>query len=187
MSDNKLMGSDDRLKKSMATPVRGDRVEADAERVLNDGTALTMEERRLMKHSKSSKYNKHKKKKVEGWHYCWLSTTNSTDPIYKRMQKGYEPVKAHEVPGFGQYSIEQGEFEGCVACNEMLLYKIPLDVYQDVMAHFHHEAPLEEANKIRVQAERIQGRDSSGKQLGQVEGEGMDNIDKPIPAPQFAG
>jgi len=62
-----------------------------------------------------------------------------------------------------------------------------MDIYQDVMAHFHHEAPLEDANKIRVQAESIQGRDSSGKRLGQVEGEGLGEIDKPIPAPIFMG
>jgi hypothetical protein len=68
----------------------------------------------------------------------------------------------------------------------MLLYKIPMEMYQDVMAHFHHEAPLEDANKIRLQAEQVQGRDSSGKPLGRVEGEGLDSIDKPIPAPVFS-
>ena len=69
----------------------------------------------------------------------------------------------------------------------MLLFKIPMDVYQDVMAHFHHEAPMDEANKIRLQAENIQGRDSSGKPLGRIEGEGLDSIDKPLPAPTFYG
>jgi hypothetical protein len=62
-----------------------------------------------------------------------------------------------------------------------------MEVYQDVMAHFHHEAPLEEANKIRVQAEQQVGRDSTGKRLGQIEGEGLDNIDKPVSAPVFQG
>jgi hypothetical protein len=33
----------------------------------------------------------------------------------------------------------------------------------------------------------MQGRDSSGKRLGSVEGEGLAEIDKPIPAPVFAG
>jgi len=53
------------------------------------------------------------------------------------------------------------------------------------MTHFHHEQPLEEANKIRLQAEQQLARDSSGKRLGQVEGEGMETLDKPIPAPIF--
>ena len=76
---------------------------------------------------------------------------------------------------------------GYIACNEMLLFKIPMERYQQVMAHFHHEAPLEEANKIRLQAEQQMGRDSRGKPLGMTEGEGLDNIDKPIPAPTFIG
>ena len=81
--------------------------------------------------------------------------------------------------------VKAGEHVGFVACNEMLLYKIPMEMYQDVMAHFHHDAPLEEANKIRLQAEQQVGRDSTGKRLGMVEGEGLDSIDKPMPAPVF--
>jgi hypothetical protein len=124
---------------------------------------------------------------LKGWHLCWLSTTNSYDSIDKRIRLGYVPVKSEEFPGFENYRVKAGEHVGFIACNEMLLYKIPMDVYQDVMAHFHHEAPLEEANKIRMQAEQQVGRDSTGKRLGQVEGEGLDNIDKPIPAPSFQG
>jgi hypothetical protein len=55
------------------------------------------------------------------------------------------------------------------------------------MAHFHHEAPLADAEKIRLQADQIQGRDSSGRQLGQIEGEGLGDIYKPIPTPVFHG
>ena len=92
-----------------------------------------------------------------------------------------------DVKGFENYRVKAGEHTGYIACNEMLLFKIPMDMYQDIMAHFHHEAPLEEANKIRMQAENIQGRDSSGKRLGQVEGEGIEQLDKPLPAPTFIG
>jgi hypothetical protein len=60
-----------------------------------------------------------------------------------------------------------------------------MDIYQDIMAHFHHDAPLEEANKIRLQAEQQVGRDSNGKALGRIEGEGLDNIDKRVEAPIF--
>ena len=68
----------------------------------------------------------------------------------------------------------------------MLLYKIPEDVYQDIMAHFHHDAPLEETTKIKVNADNVQGaRDSSGRSLGQVEGDGMSNLEDSTPAPLF--
>jgi hypothetical protein len=124
---------------------------------------------------------------VKGWHHCWLSSTNAYDSIDKRIRLGYVPVKADEMTGFDNYRVKSGEQTGYIACNEMILYKIPMDLYQDVMAHFHHDAPLEEANKIRLQAEQQVGRDSRGRPLGQIEGDGLDNIDKPIPAPHFAG
>jgi hypothetical protein len=69
----------------------------------------------------------------------------------------------------------------------MLLFKIPMEHYQEIMAHFHHDAPLEEANKIRVQAESLQQRDSSGKNLSRTEGDGIEQLDKPLPAPIFQG
>jgi len=77
---------------------------------------------------------------------------------------------------------------GFVACNEMRLYKIPMDVYQDIMLQMHHEAPNDEADKIRVQVENLQGaRDNSGKSLGQVEGDGFGNLDRNVPLPVFPG
>jgi hypothetical protein len=122
---------------------------------------------------------------MKGWHLCWLSTTNSYDSIDKRIRLGYVPVKAEELPAMDNNKVKAGEHAGFISCNEMLLYKIPMELYQDVMAHFHHEAPLEEANKIRLQAEQVVGRDSSGRKLGQVEGEGLEDSSKQLPAPIF--
>ena len=185
MSENKILGGDDRLKKSTATPVRGDRAEADASRNQTDGTILNMDERRRMARAEWSQEVLPSLPAALGWHYCWLSTTNSSDPIYKRMQKGYEPVKAHEVPGFGQYSIEQGEFEGCVACNEMLLFKIPEEIYQDIMKFFHYEKPLEDEQMLKDNAaSSVNGQDSNGKELGTVEG--FDSLARKVRTPTFA-
>jgi hypothetical protein len=125
---------------------------------------------------------------IPGWHLCWLSTTNSYDSIDKRMRLGYVPVKADELTGFDTYRIKSGENIGFIACNEMVLYKIPMDLYQDVMLQMHHEKPLEEADKIRVQVENLQGaRDSSGKSLAQVEGEGFGDMDREVKPPVFIG
>lgn len=122
---------------------------------------------------------------LRGWHVCWLSTTNSYDSIDKRMRLGYTPVKAEEIPGFENWRVKAGEHEGYIACNEMLLFKIPEDVYQDIMTHFHHDLPMEEAQKIKVNAESVQGRDSNGRSLGEVEGDGLGSIDKQVPPPRF--
>jgi hypothetical protein len=58
----------------------------------------------------------------------------------------------------------------------MLLYKMPMDLYQQIMHELHHQAPLEEQDKIKVQQEQLLGaRDSRGRSLVSVEGEGMES------------
>lgn len=183
MSENKIVGGDDRLKKSAAAPVRGDRVEADASRTQLDGTSTSMEERRRMIRSEWSQDVLPTPPQDPGWHYCWLSTTNSADPIYKRMQKGYEPVKAVDVPGFAQYCATQGEFEGCVACNEMLLFRIPEELYQEYMLVMHYERPMEEEEILKANAV-VNERDSDGRDLGQTEG--FDSLARRVRPPQFS-
>lgn len=126
---------------------------------------------------------------MDGWHLCWLSTTNSYDSIDKRIRLGYVPVKSEELPGYEDYKVKSGEHVGYISCNEMLLFKLPMDVYQEVMAHMHHEKPREEAEKIRVQLDSLQGaRDSSGRNLMQVEGEGLSDLDQQTyKTPVFSG
>jgi hypothetical protein len=178
---------DSRLKKNLSAGGRESRASLDSVREAPEDQFVSSEERRKMWKDEWTQSALPNVPEMKGWHLCWLSTTNAYDSIDKRIRLGYVPVKADEMPLFENYRVKSGEHTGFVACNEMILYKIPMEMYQDVMAHFHHDAPLEEANKIRLQAEQQVGRDSRGKPLGQIEGEGLDNIDKPIPAPHFAG
>ena len=71
----------------------------------------------------------------------------------------------------------------------MLLFKLPQDIYQEIMTYQHHDRPREEAEKIKVQLENLQGqRDSNGRSLMSVEGEGIGSIEQqPNRAPIFAG
>jgi hypothetical protein len=87
---------------------------------------------------------------IPGMHLCWLSTTNQYDSIDKRMALGYEPVKAAELgKGFENLGkMSSGKFEGCVSCNEMVLFKIPEDIYQEVMRMLHLEDPLEHQRNV---------------------------------------
>jgi hypothetical protein len=87
---------------------------------------------------------------IPGMHLCWLSSTNTYDSIDKRMALGYEPVKAEELgKGFeGLGKMNSGKFEGCISCNEMVLFKIPEDVYQEVMRMLHLEDPIEHQRNI---------------------------------------
>lgn len=99
---------------------------------------------------------------IPGMHLCWLSTTNQYDSIDKRMALGYEPVKAAELgKGFETLGkMSSGKFEGCVSCNEMVLFKIPEEIYQEVMRLMHLEDPLEHQRNITSQ---VRGAAEPGK------------------------
>jgi hypothetical protein len=99
---------------------------------------------------------------IPGYHVCWLTTTNSKDPIHKRMQLGYEPVKPEEVPGMEYASVKTGEWAGFIGVNEMLAFKLPDSLYQAFMQEAHHDAPLREEEQLenmrqnmRAQAEQL--------------------------------
>lgn len=177
---------DDRLKKNLNAGNRESRASQDAQRGSAVDELASAQERRRMFRQEWIQESLPKPPDIPGFHLCWLSTTNGYDPIHKRMRMGYEPVKVEEVPGFENYKVKAGEHTGFVACNEMLLYKIPQEIYQQIMEELHHFAPQDEADKIRVQAENLQGaRDSNGRRLGMVEGEGISELDKPMPVPVF--
>jgi hypothetical protein len=179
---------DSRLKKSLSAGGRETRASEDANRAAPEEKFMSAQERRKMWSEEWTQSALPKLPVIDGWHLCWLSTTNSYDSIDKRMRLGYVPVKSEEFPGFENFRVKAGEHTGFIACNEMLLFKLPMEVYQDIMLQMHHEAPQSEADKIRVQLENLQGaRDSSGKSLGRVEGEGFGDFDRNVPMPVFSG
>jgi hypothetical protein len=100
---------------------------------------------------------------IPGFHLCWLSTTNNYDSIDKRMALGYEPVKAAELgKGFESLGkMSSGKFEGCVSCNEMVLFKLPEEIYQEVMRMLHLEDPLEHQRNITANV-RSTAKDGKG-------------------------
>lgn len=179
------MTRDDRLKKDLSAGGRESRATQDSSRGSATEELASAQERRRMFRSEWVQESLPTPPAIPGFHVCWLSTTNGYDPIHKRLRMGYQPVQIEEVPGFENYKVKAGEHTGFVACNEMLLYKIPEEIYQDIMAELHHYAPQEEADKIRVQAEQAVGRDSKGRPLGMIEGEGISELDKPKPVPVF--
>jgi hypothetical protein len=178
--------SDERLVKNAGGAVRSDRNNADADRTSKDGTALSAEERRAQLRNDWVQELLPKPPELPGFHTCWLSTTNSMDPIYKRMQRGYIPVTSQEVGGFGASSIvQEGEFKGCVSCNEMLLFKVEDQTYQDLMTIFHLDMPLEAERGIYEKVNSGQNYDNSGKRLDVVEGDFNAMGQRPMHAPRF--
>ena len=178
-----------RLKKSLNAGGRQDRSNGEATRRAPEDKFISSQERRRMWSEEWTQSALPKLPDIDGWHLCWLSTTNSYDSIDKRIRNGYVPVKAEEMPGFEDYRVKSGEHIGYISCNEMLLFKLPMDIFQDLMLYQHHDRPREEAEKVIVQVQNLQGqRDSHGKPLLSVEGEGIGSIEQqPNKTPVFAG
>jgi hypothetical protein len=107
-----------------------------------------------------------------GWHYCWLSTTNQYDHLARRTRMGYQPVPAAEVPGAEYLVAKDGQFEGCITCNEMVLFKIPDRLYQMIMTHNHLTAPRQEQDKLSVSIKQ-NFRDSKYGDLAKEIGDGF--------------
>ena len=179
---------DSHLKKTLNAGGRESRSSQDLSRAAPEEAFISKQERRKMWSDEWTQSALPKVPDIPGWHLCWLSTTNGYDSIDKRMRLGYVPVKADELPGFDNYRVKAGEDVGFIACNEMRLYKLPMEVYQEVMTQMHHDAPNEESDKVQVQIEQLQGnRDSSGRSLGSVEGEGFGNLNRNVQTPVFHG
>lgn len=167
-------------KQSAAAPApaaaRADRADADFDRQNTDGTALTMEERKAFLRSEWTSDILPNVEDEPGWHYCWLSTTSSSDPIYRRLQLGYELVPYEQMKKLGIQNVAQsGEFAGCVAVNEMILARIPAELFQEIMTINHYEKPLEEEELLKANAVR-DDTDSGGQSLGRAFGEGINNL-----------
>lgn len=179
-----------RLKKSLTGAGRASHASQDSTRAAPEEKFITAQERRRMWSKEWTQSALPDVPEIPGWHVCWLSTTNSYDTIDKRMRLGYVQVKQEEVPGFENFRVKSGEHVGFVSCNEMLLFKIPMDAYQDIMMQMHHEMPNDEADKIRVQVEQLQGgaQDSNGRNLAEIEGDGLRQLSrKNVPDPIFHG
>lgn len=101
---------------------------------------------------------------IPGYHLCWLSTTNAYDAISHRETLGYERVKPEDLPGMEHITLTQGHFSGCIGLNEMVLYKLPIDLWHEFMNIAHHERPFGEEDKIReaVRYVQEQARDGGG-------------------------
>lgn len=176
---------DDRIKKNLSAG-RETRASEDASRAAPEEGFISAQERRKMFRSEWLQEALPSPPPIPGFHLCWLSSNNQYDPIHKRVRLGYQPVKADELPGFDTYKVKAGEHVGFVACNEMLLYKLPNDIYQEMMLELHYHAPMEEQEKIKIQQEQLLGeRDSNGKTLVSIEGSGMDFNAKTKQLPVF--
>lgn len=96
------------------------------------------------------------------YHLIWLSTNNDGDPIAQREAQGYSRVLPEELPGFQHMTVESGRFAGCIVHREMVLYKLPHEVWQGYMSIAHHERPYEQEEMVRDSHREMRERAREG-------------------------
>lgn len=117
---------------------------------------------------------------IAGYHLCWLTTTNPRDPIHRRMQLGYEPLRPIDVPGMEYASLKTGEYAGMIGVNEMVAFKLPMSLYEAFMQEAHHNAPQAEEEKLNALVDTMrQQAEQAGAAL--IEGDGMEAMRAPQP------
>jgi len=98
------------------------------------------------------------------FHYFWATTTNTQDTPYRRIRMGYQLVRSEERPEFAHLRLKAGEFEGIISMNEMILMKIPNELYQKFMQELHHHRPNDEEAKLAAMS-KLGVSDSRGNPL----------------------
>lgn len=157
---------------------RGSRSDADYDRQNDTGTALTMEERvQILRNEHTGDILPDINiQKPRGYnpemHYFWASTTNKSDTIYRRQRLGYELVRADSFPDLdAEYGVSEGQFQGCISVNEMLLMQIPKVLACELLKINHHEKPLAEEMRLKANAVQKGHVDREGNELGKVDKE----------------
>lgn len=106
--------------------------------------------------------------KIPGYHVCWLTTENPRDPIHGRVRLGYEPIKAADIPGWNHATLKGGDWEGCIGVNEMVAFKLPIQLYEQYMRINHHEQPLQEEEALSSQLREIEAEMNRAARRGTI-------------------
>lgn len=164
--------ADERLAKKSADNRQS---RAMTDRVVTEDRTMTDEERVEMFRQQFHQSALPDLPKIPGWHTCWLTTTNPRDPIHARLRLGYEPIKPEDIPGWEYVTVKTGEWTGFIGVNEMLAFKLRENLYQKFMQISHHDAPLQEEEKLAAQVEGVrQQAEARGARL--LVGDGMQDL-----------
>lgn len=140
-----MLEDDDRLKKEIGA---GRRSRASEDRNVTEDRVRTDDDRLAMFRMQMHNDALPDLPPIPGYHVCWLTTTNPRDSIHRRMMLGYTPVTAEDAPGLDHSTLKTGEYAGLIGINEMLAFKLPLNLYEAFMQENHHDAPAREEERM---------------------------------------
>jgi hypothetical protein len=90
----------------------------------------------------------------QGWHRCWVSTTNQNDTPQARTRLGYTFCRPEQLKSEGwdadEYAVKDAAnmWSGCTMWREMIAMEIPEDDFLAIMRELHHDMPYEQARGI---------------------------------------
>ena len=149
----------------------------------DSGDTISMEERDAMLRDEYLQNQLPNPPKKPGTHYFWGSTQNKYTPISWYLKLGYRPVRIDELPGFADAAmkLDNGEYAGCIGCNEMVLLRISEEGYQQIMRKIHHERATDEVGRIGRKIEETReavGQDREGNDIVTEEGDGFRELER---------
>ena len=167
-----MIEEDDRLKKEIGA---GRRSRASEDRSVTEDRVRTDDDRLRMFQQQMFNDALPDLPPIPGYHVCWLTTTNPRDSIHRRMMLGYTPVTLEDAPGLDHSTLKTGEYAGLIAINEMLAFKLPMNLYEAFMQEAHHDAPAREEERLDdttkslvEQANRLGGRLDMGDGMADI-------------------
>ena len=127
---------------------------------------------------------------IPGFHTIYLSTTNTQDTIPFRMRLGYTPVQMEDLDEqskkeWASLVTKTGEYQGMLAVNEMLLFKLPEERYQAYMRQLHHTKPLQEEQALKARFDQMQDGMNTGYELVREVGDGVTGLTQNRNPPRF--
>ena len=167
-----MIEEDDRLKKEIGA---GRRSRASEDRNVTEDRVRTDDDRLRMFQQQMFNDALPDLPPIPGYHVCWLTTTNPRDSIHRRMMLGYTPVTLEDAPGLDHSTLKTGEYAGLIGINEMLAFKLPMNLYEAFMQEAHHDAPAREEERLDdttqslvEQANRLGGRLDMGDGMADI-------------------
>ena len=108
---------------------------------------------------------------MDGFHTIWLTTNNPRDSLERRFRLGYSLVHPSELPGFkvDTQKSDTALTNDRITINEMVLAKIPLDLWKGDVLELHHNKPKELIDGLKNSLNITQ--DGRGNKIGYTGGE----------------
>lgn len=120
---------------------------------------------------------------MDGWHVCWLTTSNPRDSIQWRLSIGYELVRVEDCPGWHGLGVTP-DAAGVVRVNEMVAARIPIRLYNKFENAVGHYMPLQEEEKLRANTNLMRQR-AAQRNIQVIEGDGTADIVQRAEPPVF--